>query len=182
MLEVLAPGGRERVDDVAACFCTGILGLPELPPRKHLKLYDLEPIKSPDVAFPTDPRDGIDRVELREVRLSLPRDRGWKRRVTFSVDPRACERAIIHDMILDTIRPDGVTLDEVLVTAARFTLVFAPVDNQRPKRLTFEVGWPDRCTLKDNYRDHVARKCLRRWGLVLDTHPAQAPARRGPQA
>jgi hypothetical protein len=176
VLEVLAPGGAERVEDLAACFASAILDLPALPPRVVPKVYELSRLKSPDLAFPTDPRDGIERVELREVRLNLGCRRGWKRRVSFASDDRAQERDSIHDMILDTINADGVRLNEVVVSAARFRIVFTAVDNQRPKRLTFTVTGPDCCTLRDNHHDQIARRCLRSWGLIVDGVSAKVRA------
>ena len=176
VLEVLAPGGADRVDDMAANFCTAILNLPELPPRIVPRVYDLSPLKAPELSFPTDPGDGIERVELREIRLSLGRDLGWKRRVFFAANDKAYDRASVHEIILSTINMDGVSLQEVLVSAARFRITFAAVDNQRPTRLTFMVTTPDRCTLRDDYHDQIARKHLRRWGLVVDRVFAKVPA------
>lgn len=169
VLEVLAPGGADRVEDLASCFCAAILNLSELPPKIGLKLYDLSRLKTSDLYFPTDPDSGIDRVELREVRLNLGRDHGWKRRLSFAADDKSFDRASIHEMILDTISADGIPLSDVIVSSARFRILFVPVDNQHPKRLTFTITVPDRCTLRDNHHDHIARKHLRRWGLVVDS-------------
>ncbi len=179
MLEILAPGGRERVDDIASCFCTAILDLPELPSRLTPRLYELSPLLSVELALTTDPADGIERVELREICLNLGRSHGWKRRLTFSADDKAQQRESIHDMIQRTVLDDGIELPQVTVSSAKFRLIFAPVDNQRPKRLTFNVAIPDHCSLRDNYHDQVARKCLRRWGLTGDAAAATVTAARG---
>lgn len=182
MLEILAPGGRERVDDVAACFCAAILDLPEPPLRLTPRLYELSPLLSAELALTTDPADGIERVDLREVCLNLGRSHGWKRRLTFSADDKAQDHQSIHEMIQRTVLDDGIELHEVVVSSAKFRLLFTPVDNQRPKRLTFNVAIPDRCSLRDNYRDQIARKCLRRWGLTVDAAAAAVVApRRSPR-
>lgn len=173
MLEVLAPGGCNRVEDMAACFCTGMLNLPDLPPKITPRLYDLSRLKAANLSFATDPADRIERVELREVRLGLGRADGWRRLLNFAVDRKAYDRASIHDMILGTVAADGVELADVVVASARFCIIFAAVDNQKPKRLTFSVAQPDRCTLRDNYHDQIARKCLRLWGLTVDTGSAR---------
>ncbi len=178
MLEILAPGGRERVDDMASCFSAAVLGLAELPTCLTPKLYDLSPLLEADLAFTADGGDGIDRVELREICLNLGRSNGWKRRLTFAADDKAQHRKSIHELIHRTIRGDGIWPAEVIVSSAKFRLIFHPVDNQQPKRLTFSVATPDRCSLRDNYHDQIARTCLRRWGLALDaTAEAIMPGR-----
>jgi len=169
MLEVLAPGGRERVDDLTSCFCAVILGLAEIPPRLTPKLYELSPLLSPELSLAVDPADRIERVELRELCLGLIRSCGWKRRLIFGADDQAQQRKDIHEVIQRTVLADGFELKQVIVSSAKFRLIFAPVDNQRPKRLSFSVATPDRCSLKDNHHDQIARKCLRRWGLTVDT-------------
>lgn len=176
MLELLAPGGAERVEDLASCFCAAILDLPELPPCLTPRLYDLSPLLSEELALPTDPEDGIDRVELREICLNVGREGGWKRRLVFAADDKAQQRRSIHDMIRRTIGADGIGLSQVTVSSAKFRLIFAPVDNQRPKRLTFRVSSPDNCSLRDNYHDQIARRCMRRWKLTVDGPTAAVPA------
>jgi hypothetical protein len=179
MLEVLAPGGKGRVEDLASCFCTCILGLPDLPPRLTPQLYDLSVLKSASVDFPIDEADGIDAVILREVRLQLPRHGGWRRRVVFSRDPAAAHRASIHDLIAATVTESRLSLVDVVVAYARLTLVFGARDGKRAKRMTFSVGLPDHCSLKDDPYDHIARKYLYRWGFHVDGVGANPLARIG---
>mgnify|MGYP000256497934 CR=1 FL=1 len=121
-------------------------------------------------------RLGIDRVELREICLNVGREGGWKRRLVFAADDKAQQRRSIHEMIRRTISADGISLSQVTVSAAKFRLIFTPVDNQRPKRLTFRVSSPDNCSLRDNHHDQIARKCLHRWKLTVDGLAATAPA------
>ena len=173
MLEVLARGGRQRVDDLGACFAAAILDLRELPPREKKKLYDLDPLLSPSLSLPTDACDGIDRVEVRELCLNLGLDQGWRRHLTFAALARIRPMAGIHEVIARTAREDGVDLGRVIVSSAKFRLVFHSVDNERPRHLTFRVGSPAQCSLKDNYHDQIARKYLYRWGIALDNAAAE---------
>jgi hypothetical protein len=179
MLEILAPGGLERVDDLAACFCTAILDMAEPPTCLNPRLYDLSPLLWSDLALPVDVADGIERVELREVCLNLGQNHGWKRRLAFATDDKTQQHHGIHEMIRCTLLEDGISLSEMTISSAKFRLIFASVDNQRPKRLTFNIAIPDHCSLRDNHHDQIARKYLRRWGLVVDAAAATiAPGRR----
>jgi len=178
-LEVLAPGGRDRVEDLAACFCASIMGLPELPPQLLPQAYDLSSLKSPDVSFPTDPADGIDRVLLREVRIQLPRAVGWRRKLVFTRDPKTINASSIHDGILATVAQEHLSPADVVVSYASFTFIFASVGDSKAKRITFDVSLPDLCSLRDEPHDQVARKYLRRWGLCVDLSAQDALKRFG---
>ncbi len=176
VLELMAPGGKEQIEDLAACFCAAILGIPELPDKSLPRVFDLDRLKQPGVTFPTDPQDGIELAQLREVRLALPKRHGWRRRVQFAVDARAHDPAAVHKVLAETMQLAQVPLDDVRVSHARFCLVFVPPDDRRPKRLVFTVSTPDICDLKDGYHDNIARKYLREWGLTVDQSPAKVPA------
>ncbi len=179
VLEVMAPGGKDQVKDLAACFCAAILGVPELPEKSLPRVFDLERLKQPDVTFPTDPEDAIELVQLREVKLTLPKRHGWRRRVQFSADARAHDPATTHQMLVETVQLANVPLEDVIVSHARFCLIFAPPDGTRPRHLVFTVSTPDICNLKDGHHDNIARKYLRRWGLVVDESAAKVHARSG---
>ena len=178
-LEVMAPGGKEQVEGLLACFCAAILGIPELPAQRLPRIFDLDQLKQPGITFPTDPQDGIDLVQLREVKLMLPKDQGWRRRIQFTADSRAYEPATIHRVLIETVKLSQVPLDDVTVGSAKFCIIFTPVDTARSMRLVFTVSTPDMCDLKDGYHANIARKYLRRWGLVVDEMPEKVPARPG---
>ncbi len=180
VLEMLAPGGRERVEDLAADFTAAILNLPELPPQLVPNTYDLSMFKRADLNFVTDPEDGISQVLVREISLYLPSLHHWRQKLVLSTDARSSGRANLHRALLDIAAANHVAIDDLNICLAKLTFVFAGLDGKRGKRMTFEIALPDRCTLKDESHDQIARKYLSRWGLVIDADAPQVLARVGP--
>lgn len=179
VLEMMAPGGRERVEDLAANFTAAILNLPELPPQLIPNSYDLSMLKRADLAFVTDPEDGISQVLVREVQLYLPLLDNWRQKLILSTDARTAGRANLHHALLNIAAANHLAVDDLNICLAKLTFVFAGLDGKRGKRLTFEIALPDRCTLKDESHDQIARKYLSRWGFTLDADVPQVIARVG---
>jgi hypothetical protein len=166
VLELSAKGNREHKEDLMRVFCQTILGLDELPEPDPVPDYDLSALKNRDTAFPTDPEDGVDSVELKMLRLDLPG--GRSRRVTFEASPSPNAPQALHDLIDEALNTNKVSLDHVHAARARLRMTFAARNGGRQKRLTFEVAHPNRCTLKDDKYDQIAKKCLQRWGIARE--------------
>lgn len=179
VLELMAPGGRERVDDLAANFTAAILNLPELPAQLIPNSYDLSMIKRADLTFPTDPDDGISQVLVREIQLYLPLLHNWRQKLVLSTDTRSAGRTDLHRALTDIAAANHQAIDDLKISLVKMTFVFASLDGKRGKRLTFEIGLPDRCTLKDEPYDQIVRKYLTRWGLAVDGDAPQVVARVG---
>ena len=41
-------------------------------------------------------------------------------------------------------------------------------DERRAKSVTFDIGTPDRCNLKDSLTHQIAQKYVEKWGLISD--------------
>lgn len=168
MLEVRAHGKTKDVAQLEEIFCKAILGLVELPPEDGRLPYDLTVLKSADFAFPMDPKDGIAAVEVQALRLELPfvKSKGTRRRITISANSLPDTPRAAHRLLHAAINKEHVRLGEVHVSQAKLRLTFAPADGQRPRTLTFDVTYPDRCTLKDAPYDQIAKKYLKEWGIA----------------
>ena len=70
-------------------------------------------------------------------------------------------------LIERVIEKKGLPMSIVTVAKAKLKLEFAGVDGKKGKTLTFEISTPDRCTLKDDPPDQIARKYIERWGFVV---------------
>jgi len=57
-------------------------------------------------------------------------------------------------------------LDKTPVAKAKLQFKFAARERKKGKTLTFEISSPDRCTLKDDPLDQIAKKYIEKWGLV----------------
>ncbi len=138
----------------------GLDGLPDKPSER----YDLAPLKDPSLSLATDPEDGIEGVFIRMLRFDLP-DSG-NRRITFEASSDSDGKAI-YRLIERVIEKKGLPMSIVTVAKAKLKLEFAGVDGKKGKTLTFEISTPDRCTLKDDPPDQIARKYIERWGFVV---------------
>lgn len=168
-IEVHARGGNRDLIQLETIFCTNILGLVELPDDSGRVPYDLSVLNELDFAFPVDPALGVNGVELRALRYDLPQDSktGAGRRLLLSVSSRRSAGDALQRMRADalsaTLRPG-----DLFPSLARMRMTFRPQNGHRTKALTFEVTYPDRCTLKDDPHDQIARKCLQAWGIARD--------------
>ncbi|MCA9250650.1 MAG: hypothetical protein KDA54_05910 [Phycisphaerales bacterium] len=170
VVEVHAAGNKQLKEDLARAFCVTILGLQGLPDDGEVTPYDLNGLKNSDFPFTTTPADNIESVELKLLRLDLPiaPDKGTGRRITIAVSSLRSSPNALYTLLSDAINLNCIDFDDVLLAQAKFTIVFRAIGSRRKKRLTFEVSYPDRCTLKDDPYDQIARRCLKRWGIARD--------------
>jgi len=170
---VLAPGGKNRVEDLSAGFCTTVLGLPALPPPRRGPAFDLEKLRRRDFAGPTDPEDRIEAVYLCGLRLALP---GKPRRsVNLAASPSVYHPEAVHNLLDEALNHQKSSIMGAAVVHATLRFLFSRDDGQKPKSLTFDLSAPDHCTLKDDAYDQIARKYLRRWGIIPPGNAATAP-------
>jgi len=161
-LEVSAKGKKDEIEKLQEIFCQTIFGLDGLPDEKG-KHYDLSKLKDKDFDLVTEPQDGIDDVIIKMLRLDLP---GFgNRRITFEASTKSAEQPV-HKLIEQALNKAKIPLDKTLVAKARIQFKFSAREGKRGKTLTFEISIPDRCTLKDDPPDQIAKKYIEKWGLV----------------
>ncbi len=166
MLELHAKGKKEHIEGLQEIFCKTILGLDELPEDDTGPAFDLSVLRSRDFASsPTDPEDGVRAVFVRRLRLDLL---GVRRRITLEAGASLEARHAIYALADKALNKEHVSLEKAFINLATLTFVFSPRNGQRAKRLTFDIANPDRCTLKDDYYDQIAKKYLRRWGIARE--------------
>ncbi len=139
-----------------------ILGLDGLPDEK-IKPYDLSKLKDKDFRFITDPQDGVDNVIIKMLRLDLS---GFgNRRLTFEASGKS-EGQPVHKLIEQALNKVKIPLDNTTVARARLQFKFKGREGKKGKTLTFEISIPDRCTLKDDPFDQIAKKYIEKWGFM----------------
>ncbi len=163
MLELHARGKRKEIMQLETAFCEVVLGLDELPSDGYIP-FDMRILKDPTFSFPTEAEDRVATVDIRQLRFDVVGVSN--ERITFSVSPRGSEPGALHQLIDRSIHKSKLPLDELTVSQARIRFTFEPVNGERPKTLTFEVSHPDRCSLRDDPHDQIAKKYLRRWGIA----------------
>lgn len=164
VLELCAHGNRDHKIDLMRSFCQTILDIDDLPEEDATPDYDLASLKDRETAFPTDPSDGVESVEIKMLRFNMPG--GFAKRIVLEANPTARAPRALYDLIDDSLDTERVPLALVHVARARIRLTFAPRNGGRSKKLTFEVAHPNRCTLKDDRYDQIAKKYLKLWGIA----------------
>ena len=114
----------------------------------------------------TDPADGVESVVVRRLRLDLPGNS--RRRIILEASATAQKPKALYDLLDAAVNKQNVPLDMLVVSQAKLRFGFRAQPGQRAKTLTFEVSIPDRCTLKDDAHDQVAKKYLRIWKLARE--------------
>jgi hypothetical protein len=161
-LNVSAKGRGEEIEKLQEIFCQTILGLDRLPDKKT-RPFDLDLLKNKEIRFQTDPADCIDGVFVRMLRLDVPGT--GNRRITFEASSPNDGKAI-YKLIDRALAKQSLSLDDVVVAKAKLQFRFAGRDGKRGKSLVFEISAPDRCTLRDDAMDQIAKKYVERWGLI----------------
>jgi len=172
IVDLYARGDKTQKEALAEIFCVNILGLTGLPDESGREPFNLAVLKDSAFAFRTDPEDRVQSVDVRLIRLDLPfePEKGAGRRIMFEAKSTPGAPKAIYELIRDVIAPYRLAMNEIRIGRAKICFTFRPIDNDRPKTLTFEVSYPDRCTLKDDAHDQIARKYLRRWGIASHDH------------
>ncbi|WP_397541670.1 hypothetical protein [Roseovarius salis] len=164
-LEVVAHDKATRLE-IAKSAVTHLLGIEFKENRLPLRCYDLSVLLAP-YDFPADEEDGIEDVEVRELRL-MPIDDS-SRRVTLENMARA--DGTIWSMA-DEMFGDRTPLREgFVVTRAKLAVKLARrPGGERRRTLTLTITWPHGCDLKDRTATEqmIGEKYLRRWGILVD--------------
>lgn len=164
-IEVIANDKATRQEIVRAAV-THLLGIEFQDSRLPLRRYDLSRLLTP-YDFPADPEDGIEGVEVRELRLMPIDDSG--RRVTLENMARA--DGTVWSMADELFQDRTPLRDGFVVTRAKIAVKLARrPGSDRRRTLTLTITWPHGCDLKDRTATEqmIGEKYLRRWGLLID--------------
>ncbi len=164
-IEVIANDKVTRMEIVKAAV-THLLGIEFKENKLPLRCYDLSVLLTP-YDFPVDAEDGIEGVEVRELRL-MPIDDS-SRRVTLENMARA--DGTIWSMA-DEMFEDRTPLREgFVITRAKLAVKLARrPGGDRRRTLTLTITWPHGCDLRDRTATEqmIGEKYLRRWGILVD--------------
>ena len=165
VLELHARGKKKEIMQLETAFCQIILGLDDLPSNGRVP-FDMRILKDPSFSFPTELADRVAAVDVRQLRFDVVG--AAKERITFSVAPRGSEPEALHQLINRAIHRSKLPPDELTVSQARMRFTFEPLNGERAKSLTFEVTHPNRCSLRDDPHDQIAKKYLKQWGIARE--------------
>ena len=164
-IEVFAGDKATRLETVKAAV-VHLLGIAFRENRLPLRRYDLSVLLTP-YDFPVDDEDGIEGVEVRELRL-MPIDDN-SQRVTLELMARA--HGTIWSMADEMFEDRTPLRDGFVITRAKLAVKLARrPGGDRRRTLTLTITWPHGCDLKDRTAAEqlIGEKYLRRWGILID--------------
>jgi hypothetical protein len=160
-LDTFSKGGKREVPDLEAIFADVILGHKKLEPRvDDNRIYDLSMLKDRDFAFTYSADSKIDRVVVRALRLS-PRF-GDKIQFTLRGDYNTDSKSV-YEALQKLSR--GVPLDQLEVTQAELGVHFRRDGIMRARTVPAVLTYPNRCSLRYDGLDLIARKMLADSGI-----------------
>lgn len=154
-LDIYLTGDRKPVPDLQAIFANAILKAELGPDEKDERVYDLNRVRSRQFQFVYAPESGIADVAVRKLRLKV---HGKNERLVLEADPSYNKHAVFD--LLDKVAK-AIPLSQMAVTQVGIKVTFA----RRPgvRRLgsrSFDINWPNSCSLKHDGRDLMIRKML----------------------
>ena len=165
VIEVVA-SDRESREEIVRLMARDLLGIDYQNEKVPLRRYDLAILLRP-FGFPTDPADGIESVEVKQLRLMPIDDVG--ERVTLEC-LRKADRTI-WSMAADHFGAGDPLAGGWVATQAKLTIKFHPKgDAKRGRTLPLTITMPHGCNLKDQTEEEqlIGEKYLRRWGILRD--------------
>jgi len=163
VIEVVA-NDRESREEMVRFMARDLLGIEFQSEKVPFRNYDLDVLLHP-FSFPTDPEDGIESVEVKQLRL-MPIDNNAER-VTLEC-LRKADRTI-WSMSADRFGPNDPLAGGWVATQAKLTIKFHPkADAKRGRTLPLTITMPHGCNLKDQTEEEqlIGEKYLRLWGIL----------------
>lgn len=137
-------GAWKAVEPLQGAFAKAILKIDDLPPdSKDERVYDLNPLRSPDFEFVYGSESGIQSAAIKKIRFSSRIVRGD--RVTLEANPIQNEKAI-YDLLDKIEEAIPFNLYDVTQVEIRTTVSTAP--ETPAKVLNFSITHPNSCSLK----------------------------------
>ena len=160
-LEIYLDGARKIVPELQSIFAGAVLEFELTEDEKDNRVYDLNPLKSADaLAFQYEPESGITGVAVKKLRLNLI---STNRRITLEADPSQ-NPLVVYEM-LDNLKK-FYPADGMVVTQVGIVVTFAPsASRSKPKTRSFDISWPNSCSLRHDDNDKIIRQMLVASGL-----------------
>lgn len=157
-------GNRETKKGVRALFADAILGLELGEFVENDRVYDLAPLQTSNPPFQYSPGSGIQSVAIKKFRLAI---NGTKERITLEANPEHNPNAVyeLRDKLCQSI-----PLSQMTITQVGILVTFTPDPaTGRTSTRSFDITWPNSCSLKHDGKDAIIRKMLIASGIEPNT-------------
>lgn len=159
-LEVYLDGSRRVIPELQTIFATAVLDFELTDDEKDNRVYDLNPIKNSELRFSYQPESGITSVAVKKLRLKLI---STNQRITLEADPSR-NLLVVYEM-LENLKK-SYPAASMVVTQVGIVVTFAPsATRSKPKTRSFDVSWPNSCSLRHDGNDKIIRQVLVDSGL-----------------
>ena len=147
-------GGAKTKKEVQSIFAEVILGLKQDELTQNNKVFNLNPLIDENKPFQFQPETGIQSVAVKKLTIMV---QGSSERITLEADPSVDTKAVYHLM-----QKTCHSFKKSRLNIKRTTLVvtFFPDNKGKGKTCTFEVGWPNTCTLQHHKHEAAIRQML----------------------
>lgn len=159
-LDIFLSGDRKPVPDLQAIFADAILKAELGPDEKDERVYDLNPLRSRHFQFVYGAETGIADVAVKKLRLKV---HGKSERIVLEADPSYNKQAVFD--LLDKVTK-AIPLSQIAITQVGIKVTFAHNPSSRKASTrSFDINWPNSCSLKHDGRDLIIRKLLADSGI-----------------
>lgn len=176
-LDISCKGPQKTLEAMQGIFGEAILKLDELPPDPaDPRVYDLAPLAQISFEFNYTPASGIERVEVKKIRLSSLARKG--ERITLEANTKENKDAVhvLLDAVKKALPLHLYSVDQVEMTA------HMRISQDKLKKLNFRITHPNSCSLKHDELADKVRDMLGASGIEPRVPEADlAPAEPAPE-
>lgn len=162
-LDTFLRGSKKPVPALQKIFAATILQAPLGQDKEDEEVYNLDPLRQRNFQFVFDPESGIEDVRVRKIRLSGKH--GNNERIILEADP-AFNPMAVFDLLEKLDQSPVMKLSYYRITQVGLKVYFKSAgDASKPKSRSFDITYPNSCSLKHEGRDLVIRKMLADSGI-----------------
>lgn len=154
-LDIYFRGEKQTTPELQSIFAQTILGEKIGEDQKDERVYDLNRLWSRHFQFVYDSDSGIANVALKKLRLKIL---GTNERVTLEADPTDNKQALFD--LLDKATKNVPNMQFTIIQVGIKVTFHQNPSSRKSATRSFDVGWPNSCSLKHEGRDLVIRKML----------------------
>ncbi len=156
-LDIYAPKNTKAVPVLQQTFAKTILKLDALADGTiDRRVYDLDPMADPNFEFKFPADSGISDAIVTKIRLTLKP--GSRRRIVLEADTKDNKMAV-YDLLRE-LNPPAFFITQVSIKA-----IFEVEPGKRAGTKTFNITYPNSCSLNHDGRDNVIRQMLTTSGI-----------------
>ena len=161
-LDASAPGGRVVAEKLMALALVTLLGADARPDQKDDRVYELEGLRRPDLAWIYPANCGITSVWVKALRFTF---KATKDRLVVEGNANGTAHRVYEQLTGSAGKPGRVDPESVNVTQAQIRVEYAPQGGKSVASRDIRVTWPNGCNLGQDQRDQILREMLIQTGI-----------------